>query len=60
VRDRRLTLNLTQAELADLAGLSRTTVHHIESGAANVRFDAVLAVADVLGCDLRLTPRYAS
>lgn len=57
VRARRLELGITQAELADLAGLSRTTVHTIEAGATSARLAAVVAVADVLGCDVTLSPR---
>lgn len=56
---RRRELGVTQAQLADLAGLSRTTVHHIETGSAGVRSAALLAVADVLGCDVTLTPRHS-
>lgn len=60
VRERRLELGITQAELADLAGLSRTTVYLVESGATTVGFAAVVAIADVLGCDVRLAPRIAA
>lgn len=60
VRERRLVLGITQAELADLAGLSRTTVHHIEAGAMSVKLAALIAVADVLGYDVVLNPRIDS
>lgn len=57
IRARRLELGITQAEVADLAGLSRTTVHTIEAGSLSPRLGAVVAVADVLGCDVALSRR---
>ncbi len=54
---RRHQLHLTQAELADLAGVSRTSVQAIETGRTGVRLGVVDAIADALGCDLVLTAR---
>lgn len=54
---RRHQLGLTQAELADLAGVSRSSVQSIESGRATVQLDIVDAIADALGCGLTLTTR---
>ena len=58
LRDRRLTVGITQDELADLAGVSRSTVQKIESGTSTVGLNAVIAIADVLG--YRLTPMTAA
>ncbi|OLL18253.1 MULTISPECIES: helix-turn-helix transcriptional regulator [unclassified Rhodococcus (in: high G+C Gram-positive bacteria)] len=55
--DRRHRLGLTQSELADLAGVSRSSVQSLESGRATVQLDLVVAIADALGCDLTLTTR---
>lgn len=54
VANRRLSLRLTQQEVADLAGVSRTSLQAIEAGKASIRMSAVLAVADVLGCSVVL------
>lgn len=56
VRLRRIELDLTQTDLADLAGASRRFVHALESGKPSVRLDKVLAVLEVLGLDLVLQP----
>lgn len=47
--DRRLTLRLTQQNLADLAGVSRYSVQSLERGDDSIRISSVLAIADVLG-----------
>lgn len=54
---RRRQLGLTQARLAELAGVSRSSVQAIESGRATVQLDVLTAVADVLGCDMVLVAR---
>nr|WP_255284883.1 helix-turn-helix domain-containing protein [Rhodococcus jostii] len=54
---RRHQLGLTQAELADLAGVSRSSVQSIESGRGTVQLDLVEAAADALGCRLVLVTR---
>jgi y4mF family transcriptional regulator len=45
-------LQLTQRDLADLAGVSVDTVHSVEAGKASVRLDMVLAVLEALGLAL--------
>lgn len=57
---RRHQLELTQADLADLAGVSRFSVQAIESGRNTVQFDSMLAVAAALGCDIVLTTKSGS
>ncbi|AHB06047.2 XRE family transcriptional regulator [Pandoraea pnomenusa] len=47
---------LTQAELADLAGLSRMTVQKVESGALDPRVSTVLEMARALGLEPMLVP----
>ncbi|MFF0815499.1 helix-turn-helix transcriptional regulator [Rhodococcus sp. NPDC003318] len=54
---RRLQLGLTQTRLAELAGVSRSSVQAIEAGRATVQLDVLTAVADVLGCDMVLVAR---
>ncbi|AYJ52110.1 helix-turn-helix domain-containing protein [Rhodococcus sp. P1Y] len=54
---RRHRLGLTQADLAALAGVGRSTVQSIESGKDSIQLDGVRAVADALGCDITLVTR---
>ncbi|MBJ8341030.1 helix-turn-helix transcriptional regulator [Antrihabitans sp. YC3-6] len=49
---RRHQLSLTQTELADLAGVSRSSVQAIEAGKRTIQLDVVSAIAEALGCDL--------
>ncbi|MFN8081912.1 MAG: helix-turn-helix transcriptional regulator [Kineosporiaceae bacterium] len=53
LRVRRQNLALTQADLADLAGVSVRFIRALEHGKATVRLDKVMAVLDVLGLELR-------
>ena len=47
--DRRIALRLTQQTLADLAGVSRSTVQSLERGSGSVSFGSVVEIADALG-----------
>lgn len=47
--DRRIALHLTQQTLADLAGVSRSTVQALERGSGSVKFGSVIEIAEVLG-----------
>ncbi|MGH3635023.1 helix-turn-helix transcriptional regulator [Mycobacterium sp.] len=47
--ERRITLRLTQQTLADLAGVSRSSVHALERGSGSIKFGAVIEIAEVLG-----------
>lgn len=57
---RRLQLRLTQAELALLAGVGRSTVQALESGRTAIQSDSATAIADALGCDVKLVTRAGS
>jgi len=46
---RRLTLNLTQADLSEQAGVPKRTIERLESGAAATRLSAFIRVCLVLG-----------
>jgi HTH-type transcriptional regulator/antitoxin HipB len=60
IRDRRQELNLSQAQLADAAGVSRRWLLALESGKPTAQLDLVLRTLDALGLvvDVRaeLTP----
>ena len=47
--ERRIALRLTQQTLADLAGVSRSSVQSLERGSGSIKFGSVLEMADVLG-----------
>ena len=56
VRSRRRELTLTQAQLADLAGVGLAFLYALERGKPTVRLDKVLAVLAVLGLELNVRP----
>ncbi|MGV0743681.1 helix-turn-helix transcriptional regulator [Mycolicibacterium sp. XJ870] len=47
--ERRIALRLTQQDLADLAGVSRSTVQSLERGSGSTKFASVFELAEVLG-----------
>jgi y4mF family transcriptional regulator len=59
VAERRLALSLTQAELADLAGVGLSSVRTLESGGDSLTLAVALAVLDALGLTLAVGPRPA-
>ena len=57
IADLRRARGLTQAELAGLAGVSRSTVAGIEAG-RDARYSSVARVLACLGMELRIAPTY--
>ncbi|MFD4179832.1 helix-turn-helix domain-containing protein [Rhodococcus sp. NPDC058514] len=55
---RRIELRLTQQVLADLAGVSRSSVQALEYGTGSVKLASVVEIAEILG--LRLEPMTAA
>ncbi|AJI77927.1 helix-turn-helix domain-containing protein [Corynebacterium singulare] len=55
--ERRRELGILQQDLADKAGISRSTLHTIEHGGSGVRWEKVAAVAEALGLDMAFTPK---
>lgn len=55
VAARRVQLGLTQQLLADLAGVSRSSVQSLEYGTGSVKLESVVQIADALGLRLHIT-----
>lgn len=53
--DRRIALRLTQQTLADLAGVSRSSVQALERGSGSVKFGYVAEISDVLGLHIEVS-----
>ncbi|WP_343629278.1 helix-turn-helix domain-containing protein [Roseateles sp.] len=51
---------ITQARLADAAGISRRTLTHVFSGEEDFRISTLMALADRLGLELLLVPKGAA
>lgn len=47
--ERRIMLRLTQQTLADLTGVSRSTVQAFERGSGSIKFGSVMELANTLG-----------
>lgn len=54
VAARRIELHLTQQTLADLAGVSRSSLQALEYGSRSVKLASVVEIADALGLQLEL------
>ena len=52
--ERRDTLDITQARLAKLSGVSVHTLSNLETGDGNVTLDTLLKVADTVGFKVRV------
>jgi len=57
IRARRVSLALTQHELADLAGCSPRFIGALEAGKPSVRLDKLVGVLEALGLELRVARR---
>jgi len=59
VSERRIEMNLSQRELAELCGTTQSAIARLERGGRPPRIDTLLRIADALDCDLQveLVPR---
>lgn len=57
MRERRRALNITQAQLAGVAGMSRKAVIEIENGKPTAQWQNPLRLAQTLGLDVTLQQR---
>jgi y4mF family transcriptional regulator len=54
IKVRRKALNLTQADLAELAQISTNTLYRLERGEANPSLETLSKLAEVLGMEIKL------
>jgi predicted transcriptional regulator len=59
VAERRVAMNLSQRELAELCGTTQSAIARLERGGRPPRIDTLLRIAEALECDLQveLVPR---
>ena len=59
VAERRVAMNMSQRELAELCGTTQSAIARLERGGRPPRIDTLLRIADALECDLvvELVPR---
>ncbi|MBS1714483.1 MAG: helix-turn-helix transcriptional regulator [Armatimonadetes bacterium] len=57
VRQARRRLDLSQDQLAELAGVSRRPVYLLETAKGSVRVDTLFQVLDALGLTLEVKPK---
>ena len=57
VRTRRVSLGLTQRDLADMAGVSERFVRFVEQGKPSIQLDSLVAVLETLGLELTVGTR---
>ncbi len=57
IRQARKRAHLTQAELGQFAGVDRFTIANLEQGHFTTQVRRLLAVVEVVGLELTLTPR---
>lgn len=54
IRERRKTLRITQPHLAEMAGISESTLYKIENSKANPTIKVLNQVAEILGLEIML------
>jgi len=59
VSERRIAMNMSQRELAELVGTTQSAIARLERGGRPPRIDTLLRIAEALDCDLQveLVPR---
>jgi len=53
IRDKRISLRLTQEELAERADLHTTYLSSVERGERNIALENIIAIAKALGCSAK-------
>ena len=60
IKHRRNVLGLTIRELADLAGMSKTTISQIELGARNPTFEVLQTIFEYLNLEMKVEVKQRS
>lgn len=60
IKERRATLNITQKDLSELAGISPNTLYKIERGQANPSLRVLIKIGEVLGMELKMVVKQTS
>jgi HTH-type transcriptional regulator/antitoxin HipB len=60
VRENRLKIKLSQAQLAERVGVSRLWIVHLEKGQSTAQLDLVLRTLDILGLSLETGAKISS
>ena len=55
IKERRDTLEITQPDLAEMAGVNINTIYNIESGRGNPTLSKLNNIVDILGMEITLT-----
>ena len=54
VAERRIAMNMSQRELAELVGTTQSAIARLERGGRPPRIDTLLRIAEALDCDLQV------
>jgi predicted transcriptional regulator len=54
VAERRVAMNMSQRELAELCGTTQSAIARLERGGRPPRIDTLLRIAEALDCDLQV------
>jgi predicted transcriptional regulator len=54
VAERRIAMNMSQRELAELCGTTQSSIARLERGGRPPRIDTLLRIAEALDCDLQV------
>ena len=54
IQQRRKQLKITQAHLAEMAGVNINTIYRLEKNKANPTLEVLTKIADVLGMEIKL------
>lgn len=58
IKERRKTLGITQAQLAELSGISVNTLYKLERDESNPTIEVLVKIAEVLGMELKLEVKH--
>lgn len=57
IQNERIRRNLSQQQLADLAGTGQKTISHVENGKEGTKLETIFGLLAALDLEIRLAPR---